>query len=123
MNRQQRYNNNCNKVIKKIINGCKKLPIEKLIYLIDQLIIIRDSHNKQNKPFCYMTDDNKIGKAKIKYCDSCKKTHVVYFTPDNKEINNQVDHRNINTSYENELMPDTSNYDGEWQPYRSNNRY
>ena len=27
------------------------------------------------------------------------------------------------TSYKNELMPDTSGYDGEWLPYRSTNRY
>ena len=26
------------------------------------------------------------------------------------------------TSYEDELMPDTSNYDGDWQPYSSSNR-
>jgi hypothetical protein len=28
----------------------------------------------------------------------------------------------VDTSYEDELMPDTSNYDGDWQPYRSLNR-
>lgn len=28
----------------------------------------------------------------------------------------------VDTSYEDELMPDTSNYEGEWQPYRSSNR-
>jgi len=28
-----------------------------------------------------------------------------------------------NTEYESELMADTSNYDGEWQPYSSNNRW
>lgn len=28
-----------------------------------------------------------------------------------------------NTEYENELMADTSNYDGEWQPYKSNNKW
>ena len=27
-----------------------------------------------------------------------------------------------NTTYEDELMPDNSHYDGDWQPYRSNNR-
>ena len=26
------------------------------------------------------------------------------------------------TSYQDELMPDTSNYEGDWEPYRSNNR-
>lgn len=30
---------------------------------------------------------------------------------------------NDDTSYESELVADTSNYDGEWQPYRSNNRW
>ena len=29
----------------------------------------------------------------------------------------------ITTVYESELMADTSNYDGEWQPYSSNNRW
>lgn len=27
-----------------------------------------------------------------------------------------------NTTYKYELMPDNSHYDGDWQPYRSNNR-
>jgi len=27
-----------------------------------------------------------------------------------------------NTTYEDELMPDNSHYQGDWQPYRSNNR-
>ena len=26
------------------------------------------------------------------------------------------------TTYEDELMPDNSHYEGHWQPYRSNNR-
>ena len=26
-------------------------------------------------------------------------------------------------TYEDELMPDNSHYEGEWQPYRSSNRY
>ena len=29
----------------------------------------------------------------------------------------------ITTVYESELMSDTSNYEGEWQPYSSNNRW
>ena len=27
------------------------------------------------------------------------------------------------TTYEDELTPDTSNYEGTWEPYRSNNRW
>ena len=37
-------------------------------------------------------------------------------------LNYHLDQQSNSTSYEDELVADTSNYEGEWQPYRSNNR-
>ena len=63
----------------------------------------------------YFTDNHDItipGYETYELCMDCQDTH---------ELNET--HTCNESAYEDELMPDNSGYDGEWQAYKSNNRY
>ena len=92
-------------------NTVKQLIIENAIHTVEETKTVNGCTEKYHK---YVLADG----SAIVECGSILDTEENFlaiqshYFSDEKEI-----------SYEDELMPDTSNYDGEWRPYKSPCRY
>lgn len=83
MNRQERYKESCNKVIKQIIKACKKMPLHYLNDLIATLNHIRDDRMFPSNRHYYINDNNKkMYSVKLVTCETCSNKHLVNLAPD-----------------------------------------
>jgi len=84
--------------------------------------ILMDLHKKYNKKHSFLLLINELEgslnlkKNKLRITKAFITFHYVSITREEEE-------EEVTSSYENELMPDNSHYEGDWTPYQSNNRY
>lgn len=87
-----------------------------LVYTKDNKAYVIAPYNYIGKVGDYYINKGRFSNSYIELSDiQVKKIQSIH-----KEHIAKID---ITTEYESELMADTSNYDGEWQPYKSSNRY
>ena len=106
--------NNLNDLIEQTItlsNDIKELK--------QDLLTLKDLHEKyHNANHCSLISSLTIELIKkegdLRRMKAFITFHYVSITQEEEEVT---------SSYENELMPDNSHYEGDWAPYRSNNRY